>query len=112
MPEPAVDPQVVQTLASLELPAEHQAAEALFGALCASCHGHRASGSETGPPLVHSVYRPAHHGDAAFDLAVVRGVKAHHWGFGDMAPVPGLAREDVEGLTAYVRWLQRSVGIE
>jgi hypothetical protein len=28
-----------------------------------------------------------------------------------MDPVPGVMREDVERITAYVRWLQRDAGI-
>jgi len=102
-PPPRVDAPV---------PAEHAAGEALFDAHCAACHGERATGTGTGPPLVHRIYEPGHHGDAAFQLAVARGVRAHHWRFGDMAPVPGVSPEQVDRITGFVRWLQRQAGIE
>ncbi len=94
------------------VPPQHETGEQLFVAHCVQCHGDRATGTERGPPLVHRIYEPGHHGDAAFQLAVLRGVRAHHWRFGDMAPVPGVAEADVERITAYVRWLQREAGIE
>ena len=53
----------------------------------------------------------AHHGDAAFLLAVRNGVRAHHWRFGDMPPQPGLTGAEVAAITAYVRELQRANGI-
>jgi mono/diheme cytochrome c family protein len=78
---------------------------------CASCHGPHGIGSGTGPPLVHRIYEPSHHADAAFQLAVSRGVRAHHWTFGDMPPVSGLDSAGVASVIAYVRWLQRKAGI-
>lgn len=96
---------------ALAVPAEHQQGEALFEASCASCHGESALGTEQGPPLVHIIYEPNHHGDAAFILAAERGVRAHHWGFGDMLPVPGVTREEVAQIVGYVRWLQREAGV-
>lgn len=95
-----------------ETPPEHEAGAALLRAHCGACHGMRAEGSDRGPPLVHRIYEPGHHGDAAFQLAAARGVRAHHWRFGDMAPVPGVTEAEVTAITAYVRWLQRQAGIE
>lgn len=83
----------------------------LFAETCAACHGEAASGTEQGPPLVHKIYEPSHHGDAAFFLAVTRGVRAHHWSFGDMPPQPQVGMEDIEPIVAYVRALQRANGI-
>jgi mono/diheme cytochrome c family protein len=100
------------TLATLPIPSEHARGGALWAQQCAVCHGAYGLGTDTGPPLVHAVYRPRHHGDEAFQLAVAQGVRAHHFRFGDMAPVPGLDRHDVEQITGYVRWLQRAAGIE
>jgi mono/diheme cytochrome c family protein len=94
------------------IPAEHAAGEAVFQANCATCHGQRALGTDRGPPLVHIIYEPSHHGDIAFVLAAERGVRAHHWNFGDMPPVPSITREEVMQVTAYVRYLQRVVGIQ
>lgn len=85
--------------------------EELFEANCAACHGPEATGTATGPPLVHEYYVPSHHADAAFHLAVQRGVQPHHWDFGPMAPVPGLDETDVTDLIAYVRGLQREAGL-
>lgn len=85
--------------------------EALFDQKCAVCHGQRAAGSPQGPPLVHRYYEPGHHSDMAFLLAVRRGVRAHHWRFGNMPPVPGLSDADVRAIIDYVRALQRAKGI-
>ena len=85
--------------------------EALFNQRCAVCHGPNATGSGQGPPLVHRIYEPGHHSDMSFLLAVRRGVRAHHWRFGNMAPVPGLSEADVKEIVRYVRALQRAKGI-
>lgn len=98
-------------LRALEVPAEHSRGRELFDATCASCHGEAALGTQAGPPLVHIVYEPNHHGDAAFILAAERGVRAHHWGFDDMPPQPGISREEVMAVVGYVRWLQREAGV-
>jgi mono/diheme cytochrome c family protein len=95
-----------------ELSAGEKAGEALFAANCAACHGVNAAGNDgAGPPLVHKIYEPNHHGDAAFQLAAQRGVRAHHWEFGDMAPVPGITEDEISKIVAYVRTLQRANGI-
>lgn len=99
-------------LASANVPAGLERGRGLFDRHCAECHGPMALGTDHGPPLVHSVYRPSHHGDEAFQLAVSQGVKAHHWRYGDMPTVAGLTRRDVEHVTGYIRWLQRTAGIE
>lgn len=83
----------------------------LFAANCAACHGADLKGSDKGPPMLHKVYEPSHHGDVAFQLAVKNGVRAHHWQFGDMKPVPGLTPDDVAHITAFIRLEQRKVGI-
>ena len=85
--------------------------KSLFSRNCMRCHGPEAKGTRIGPPLVHKYYEPSHHGDAAFFMAVSRGVKSHHWKFGDMQPVPGVKPEEVALIVQYVRWLQRKAGI-
>ncbi|MGA8051403.1 MAG: cytochrome c [Burkholderiales bacterium] len=84
----------------------------LFAERCAQCHGVDLRGSVTGPPLLHRIYEPSHHGDIAFQLAVRNGSRQHHWNFGDMQPVPGLTPDDVAHITAYVRGEQRKAGIK
>jgi len=94
------------------LSGEASAGEALFNANCASCHGKNAAGQDgVAPPLVHVIYEPNHHGDAAFHIAAQRGVRAHHWPFGDMPPVEGVSDGEVDKIVAYVRTLQRANGI-
>ena len=89
------------------------AGKQVFDANCAACHGPNAAGRDgIAPPLVHKIYQPASHGDAACAVAVRLGVRAHHWRFGFMAPVPGLDEAQVDGIVAYVRALQRANGIE
>jgi cytochrome c len=87
----------------------------LFDKHCAACHGIDLKGvdkgEKKGPPLLHKIYEPSHHGDAAFQLAAKSGVRAHHWPYGDMAPVPQVTPDDVAHITAYVRSEQRKVGI-
>jgi len=84
----------------------------IFAAKCAGCHGPEASGSDKGPPLVHRIYEPGHHGDDAFFRAVLQGVRAHHWPFGDMPPVPGVTTEQIGHIVGYVRMLQAKAGIK
>ncbi len=87
--------------------------ETAFNAKCAECHGVNAAGRNgMGPPLIHKIYEPGHHGDQAFLLAAQNGVRAHHWPFGDMPPVEGLTVADVGNIVAYIRALQRANGIE
>jgi mono/diheme cytochrome c family protein len=92
-------------------PAELQVGEAKFNAHCSACHGPQATGTQQGPPLVHKIYEPNHHGDAAFLRAAEFGVKAHHWEFGNMPKIEGVSSADVEQIIRYIRWLQRQAGI-
>jgi cytochrome c len=92
-------------------PAEFQKGAAAFNANCARCHGERGVGTLQGPPLVHKIYEPNHHGDAAFQRAAAMGVRAHHWQFGDMPKVSTVTPTEVDEIIKYVRWLQRQAGI-
>ncbi|MEC7764258.1 MAG: cytochrome c [Pseudomonadota bacterium] len=84
-----------------------------FASTCASCHGPNAGGIDgAGPPLIHKIYEPGHHGDMAFYLAAARGVTAHHWTFGNMPPVEGITEAEVAAIVTFVRSVQRANGIE
>jgi mono/diheme cytochrome c family protein len=85
---------------------------ALYAANCASCHGVDLQGTDKGPPHIHPVYEPSHHADDSFRLAVARGAAQHHWEFGPMPPIAGLADQDVTDIIAYVREQQRAAGIK
>ena len=88
-----------------------RAGETLFNANCSLCHGANAAGTDQGPPLIHKVYTPGHHSDFSFRNAVRRGVRQHHWQFGDMAPVAGISSEEVDQIICYIREMQRANGI-
>ncbi|MCZ6631139.1 MAG: cytochrome c [Actinobacteria bacterium] len=84
----------------------------LYKASCAECHGSDLRGTDRGPSHLSILYQPGHHGDGAFQIAVLIGSTAHHWDFGPMPPVEGLSEDDVEAITAFVRQRQREEGFE
>lgn len=104
-------------LVEVELPASLSAEAAIgktyYDAVCASCHGANAAGQDRiAPPLVHKIYEPSHHGDAAFLVAVRGGARQHHWSFGSMLPVQQkLTDGEIAAIILYVRELQRENGI-
>ncbi|EAQ23081.1 cytochrome c family protein [Roseovarius sp. 217] len=108
--------EIGEALVAVTLPANFTDTEQIgaqaFEAKCAACHGVNAAGRDgMGPPLVHVIYEPNHHGDQAFHLAVMNGVRSHHWPFRNMPAVEGLTTSDVDAIVAYVRALQRANGI-
>ena len=78
---------------------------------CAGCHGENAAGTGNGPPLVHDYYNPGHHADGAFHVAVARGVRQHHWNFGNMPPQSHVSEQQTRMIIRYVRELQEANGI-
>lgn len=102
-------------LASVQVPElgiREKAGMEVFNENCAVCHGENAAGRDgAGPPLVHMIYEPNHHGDGSFQLAVKNGVRSHHWPFGNMPPQPQVSENEVDSVIAYVRALQRANGI-
>ena len=82
-----------------------------FDANCAQCHGKNAAGTDKGPPLIHNVYNPGHHGDQAILLATKRGVRQHHWPYGNMPPQPQVTGAQITAIVKYVRELQVANGI-
>ena len=95
-----------------ELSETARAGARAFVAHCARCHGLDAGGTAAGPTLVDPIYRSAHHADASFQLAVRRGVLAHHWSFGNMPSVPGVNADEVASIIRYVREVQKANGVE
>lgn len=87
------------------------AGKTFFDATCAACHGLKAAGTDKGPPLVHDIYNPGHHGDGAFFLAAKLGVRQHHWPYGDMPPQRQVTEDQVAAIIQYVRELQVANGI-
>lgn len=85
----------------------------IFTNACAACHGENAVGRDGfGPPLIHRIYEPSHHGDEAFQIAAAQGVRAHHWQFGNMPAIEGMTRGDVAMVITYIREVQRANGIQ
>ena len=82
----------------------------IFEANCAVCHGVDLQGTETGPPFLHEVYVPSHHGDIAFFMAAEQGVQPHHWEFGAMPPIPTVDRDEIQLIVDYVRQRQADAG--
>ena len=94
------------------LSAQAMDGKAVFDANCSACHGANAAGKQGfGPPLVHIIYEPSHHGDAAFHRAAALGVRQHHWKFGNMPPVETVGPDDINRIIAYIREMQRANGI-
>lgn len=118
-PDPGPGPEQVAGMAgemlAVELPALEGAefvGKQVFAARCSECHGANAGGIEgAGPPLIHKTYEPSHHGDMAFVLAATRGVRAHHWRFGDMPPVEGITQGEIKAVVDFIRKVQRANGI-
>lgn len=86
--------------------------ELAFYESCSACHGVNAGGTDFGPPLVHSLYRPGHHPDDAIVAAATNGVIAHHWRFGNMPPVEGITAAKLRWITKYLREIQIANGVQ
>lgn len=93
------------------LSGEALAGQAVFEANCASCHGINGVGTNKGPPLVHDIYNPGHHSDAAFHRAVRNGVQQHHWPYGNKPAQPQVSEAQANQILSYVRDLQEANGI-
>lgn len=85
--------------------------EALYNKNCSRCHGLKGAGTDKGPPFINKIYKPSHHGDMAFQMAVLNGVRAHHWGFGDMPRIERAGMAETAMMIKYIRAIQREAGI-
>jgi len=95
----------------MQVPFLHAKGNKLYQDNCAICHGETLNGTKQGPPLLHPYYKPSHHADFAFYRAALKGVQAHHWEFGDMPPVQGITREDMDAIVPFIRWYQKEKGL-
>jgi mono/diheme cytochrome c family protein len=84
----------------------------VYGEACASCHGADLRGTDKGPSHLSVVYEPNHHSDDSFRSAIANGAPQHHWSFGDMEPVEGLSKGDVDDVIAFIRAAQQRHGFE
>lgn len=94
-----------------KLSALAEAGQRSFAKNCAQCHGDQAGGTDQGPPLIHRLYQPNHHGDGSFQRAVAAGTPQHHWRFGSMPPQPQIKQMEIQAIVKFVREVQRSNGI-
>lgn len=82
-----------------------------YDTVCADCHGAHGAGTSKGPPLIHDIYNPGHHGDESFYRAVRSGARQHHWRFGDMPAQPEVSALQIAAILRYVREMQVANGI-
>ena len=80
---------------------------AIYFSTCSACHGVQLNGSDQGPPLVHPFYKPSHHNDGSIYRAALKGVKQHHWNFGNMPPVAGMTPGKMDSVVPYIRYYQQ-----
>ena len=106
------DVQLTQLQPQEAIAADANKGRVIFVANCAACHGLSTTGTNQGPSLVHKVYKPSHHSNYSIERAIKFGVRSHHWGFGNMPPVPGLSVGDVQQVIAYIRQEQLKAGIQ
>ena len=111
--EVAETPAAQQLTQSTRSPQADSAAsgQLLFANNCALCHGADLRGTASGPSLLHEYYEPNHHSNASFVIAVLRGVRAHHWDFGNMPAVAGLDIDQVHAVICFIREAQLEDGL-
>jgi cytochrome c len=85
--------------------------QTVFNKNCGACHGINGQGTKKGPPLIHDIYNPGHHGDESFYRAVQSGVQQHHWSYGNMPPQPQVSSHEVAGIIEFIREVQVENGI-
>ncbi len=91
----------------IKIPFHLAKGQLLYEKYCSSCHGLQLNGSDKGPPLIHPFYKPSHHNDKSVYRAALKGVKQHHWNFGDMPPVVGMTPGKMDRVVPYLRYYQR-----
>lgn len=92
---------------AVKIPFQLSKGQITYEKYCSSCHGKDLNGTKKGPPFLHGFYKPSHHGDASFYRAALKGVRAHHWNFGNMEPVKGMTERKTKHVIAYIRFYQK-----
>lgn len=82
-----------------------------FNGICAECHGVNGQGSDKGPPLIHPIYNPGHHGNQSIYNAALHGVQQHHWPFGNMPPQK-VSFGELANIVQFIREVQVENGIK
>lgn len=96
---------------NISIPFHLAKGKTLYSENCTVCHGKQLQGTDKGPPLIHSFYKPSHHGDGSFYRAALSGVRAHHWNFGDMPPVQGMTEKKMDSIIPFIRYYQKQKGL-
>ena len=91
----------------IEIPFHLAKGQMLYEKYCSSCHALQLDGTDKGPPLIHPLYKPSHHGDKSLYRAALQGTRQHHWEFGDMSPLEGITPKKMDSLVPYVRYYQQ-----
>ncbi|WP_428244072.1 c-type cytochrome [Gynuella sp.] len=95
-----------------DLSEKGQYGQQVFNQNCAACHGVNAQGTQSGPPLIHSIYNPGHHSNEAFYRAIKNGVQQHHWPYGNMPSQPQVGFMEMTALLVFIRETQKYNGIK
>ncbi|MBD3661334.1 MAG: cytochrome c [Arenibacter algicola] len=103
--------EVVNVNVPTNLSAKAKRGARTFADNCAACHGDNGAGSDKGPPLIHNIYNPGHHSDESFILAMQRGVRQHHWPYGNMPPQKDVNTTKASNIITYIREVQTANGI-
>jgi len=85
--------------------------KALYNQNCSRCHGINGVGTDKGPPFLNKIYRPSHHSNLSFQMAVLNGVRPHHWNFGFMPKIEGVSMSEAGMIIRYIRAIQQENGI-
>jgi cytochrome c5 len=107
----AIFSTLTRSAEDVQIPFELGKGQMLYEKYCSSCHGAQLSGSDKGPPLIHPLYKPSHHGDRAFYHAALQGSQQHHWEFGNMPPVEGMTAKKMDSVVPFVRYYQKQKGL-
>ena len=108
---PSIDTEQSATAQQEVVPEPAISGQELFSNNCSRCHGANLRGTNVGPSLLHEYYEPNHHSNASFVIAVLRGVRQHHWDFGNMPAVEGLDIEEVHAVICFIREAQVEDGL-